>query len=59
MDYKNIRIEIEDSVATMALARNAKLNALSLEFAAEIFQAAQELIDMNEVCVIILKSDRD
>ena len=41
----------------MTLARNAKLNALSNEFAAEICHATQELIDRDEVLVIILKSD--
>ena len=57
MDYKNIKIQVEDHVATMSLARIESLNALSNEFAAEISHAAQELIDMSEVRVIILKSD--
>ncbi len=57
MDYQNVKIEIADYVATMTLARVESLNALSLDFAAEIVQAARELIDMDEVRVIILKSD--
>ena len=57
MDYQNVKIEIADYVASMALARVESLNAVDLDFAAEISQAVQELIDMDEVRVIILKSD--
>ena len=56
-EYQHIKVESESNVATMTLARNESLNALSLEFAAEISQAAQELIDTDEVRVIILNSD--
>ncbi len=57
MESENIKIEIEKNVATMALARADKLNALSIDFAEEITKAVQSLTDNDDVRVIIIKSD--
>jgi len=57
MDYQFIRLEIKDNVATLALDRTESLNALSLAFATEITESVRELNAMDEVRVIILKSN--
>ncbi len=57
MKLDNIKIEIENNVAIMALARLDALNALSIDFAEEITHAVESLIENDDVRVIILKSD--
>ena len=57
MDYKFIELEVENNIATLALARTESLNALSLAFTAEITEAVRELNAMDEARVIILKSN--
>ncbi|GAG32321.1 unnamed protein product, partial [marine sediment metagenome] len=57
MVYKFLELNIEDNIGTLALARTESLNALSLEFAAEITRAVRELSEMDEVRAVILKSN--
>jgi enoyl-CoA hydratase len=54
--YKYIELTIENHVATVALARIDALNALSLEFAAEIASVFRELGADDDVRAIILYS---
>jgi enoyl-CoA hydratase len=56
MTYKFIELEIKDYIATVTMAREKSLNALSLEFAAEIAGVFKALGAMDEVRVVILKS---
>lgn len=56
MDYKFIELEIKDYIATVTMAREKSLNALSLEFASEIANVFKELGAKEEVRAIILKS---
>lgn len=56
MTYKYIELEIKDNIATVTMAREKSLNALSLEFASEIARVFKELGAMDEVRAIILKS---
>jgi Enoyl-CoA hydratase/carnithine racemase len=56
MTYKYIELEIKDYIATVTMAREKSLNALSLEFAAEIAGVFKSLAVMDEVRVIILRS---
>ncbi len=57
MDYRWIEVTTEKHVATVALDRTDSLNALSLEFAKEIFAVFEELDRVDDVRVIILKSN--
>jgi enoyl-CoA hydratase len=57
MAYKFVEIEVSDNIATLALARVESLNALNLEFTREIAGAVREVRAMDEVRVIIVKSD--
>jgi enoyl-CoA hydratase len=56
MDYKFIELEIKDYIATVTMAREKGLNALSLAFASEIAGVFKALGSMDEVRVVILKS---
>jgi len=56
MTYKYIELEIKDFIATITLAREKSLNALSLDFAAEIAGVFKTLGSMDEVRAIILQS---
>jgi enoyl-CoA hydratase len=56
MNYKFIELEIKDYIATVTMAREKTLNALSLEFAAEIANVFKELGAKDEVRAVILKS---
>ena len=56
MDYKFIELEIKDYIATVTMAREKSLNALSLEFATEIAGVFKALGSMDEVRAVILKS---
>lgn len=56
MNYKFIELEVKDYIATVTMAREKGLNALSLEFAAEIADVFKTLGTMDEVRVIILQS---
>ncbi|MBN2398469.1 MAG: enoyl-CoA hydratase/isomerase family protein [Deltaproteobacteria bacterium] len=57
MEYQWIEVTTEDHVATVALNRTKSLNALSMEFAQEIVDVFTELNTMQDVWVIILKSN--
>jgi enoyl-CoA hydratase len=57
MVYRFLELEVEDNIGTLALARTKSLNALSLDFAAEITKAVRELSEMDEVRAVILKSN--
>ncbi|MBW2331928.1 MAG: enoyl-CoA hydratase/isomerase family protein [Deltaproteobacteria bacterium] len=57
MDYRFLELKVEDNIGTLALARKESLNALSLEFAAEITGAVRELREIDEVRAIILSLD--
>mgnify|MGYP003791240537 CR=1 FL=1 len=56
MNYKYIELEIKDYIATVTLAREKSLNALSLAFATEIANVFEELAAKDEVRAVILKS---
>jgi enoyl-CoA hydratase len=56
MDYKYIELEIKDHIAAVTMAREKSLNAVSLEFAAEVANIFKELGRMDDVRAIILKS---
>lgn len=56
MNYKYIELEIKDYIATVTMAREKSLNALSLEFASEIAGVFKELAAKDEVRAVILKS---
>lgn len=56
MTYKYIELDIKDYIATVTMAREKSLNALSLEFATEIANVFKELAAREEVRAIILKS---
>ena len=56
MTYKFIELDIKDYIATVTMARVEKLNALSLEFGAEIANVFKALGTMDEVRAIILQS---
>jgi enoyl-CoA hydratase len=57
MSFKNIKIQVENNVAIMSLARNEHINALSVDFAYEITGAVKSLMEDAGVRVIILNSD--
>ena len=56
MSYKFVELEISEHIATVSLARVDALNALSLEFAAEIARVFLELGKNDDVRSIILSS---
>jgi enoyl-CoA hydratase len=56
MTYKFIELEIKDYIATVTMAREKSLNALSLEFASEIAAVFKSLGTMDDVRAVILKS---
>ena len=56
MSYKFVEVEIHERIATVSLARVDALNALSLEFAAEIACIFGELGKNDAVRSIILQS---
>jgi len=57
MGYTFLELKIVDAIGIVALAREESLNALNLEFAAEITKAVKELNENDEVRVIIIKSN--
>ena len=57
MAYKFIKLKVEDSIGFLTLARTESLNALNLEFAAEISEAVKELGETEEVRAIIITSN--
>jgi len=57
MKYKWIEVSTEDHVATVALNRKESLNALSMELATEITQVFHEVGGIDDVWVVILKSN--
>ncbi len=56
MNYKFIELEVKDHIATVTLAREKSLNAVSLELASEITDVFRKLSAMDAVRVVILKS---
>jgi enoyl-CoA hydratase len=56
MQYKFVELEVKDFVATVTLAREKSLNALSLEFASEIAGIFKSLASRDDVRAVILKS---
>jgi methylglutaconyl-CoA hydratase len=56
MSYKFVEVAISNHIATVTLARVDALNALSLEFAAEIAGVFKEMGDNDDVRVAILCS---
>src|SRR4051812_10562677 len=54
MDYKNILVSTENSIATITINRTAKLNALNVETIAELHHAFNTLELNREVRVILL-----
>ena len=57
MDYKLVEVSTENHVATVSLNRVKGLNALSYELATEITEVFHELAAIDDVWVIILKSN--
>jgi enoyl-CoA hydratase len=56
MPYKFVELEVSEHIATVSLARVDALNALSLEFAAEIARVFGDLGKNDDVRSIILRS---
>lgn len=56
MPYTFIELEVKDDIATVTLAREKSLNALSLEFAAEIAGVFKALAAREDIRAIILRS---
>jgi enoyl-CoA hydratase len=56
MSYKFVELAISEHIATVSLARVDALNALSLEFAAEIARVFREMADNDDVRSIIFCS---
>jgi len=56
MTYKFIELDVKDYIATVTLAREKSLNALSLEFSSEIARVFKDVGAMNDVRAVILKS---
>lgn len=56
MDHQFIELEVKDYIATITLAREKSLNALSLKFAAEIAGVFKSLNARDDVRAVILKS---
>jgi len=52
-----IELSVEDHIATMSLNRPESLNAISLAFAAEIAKTMRELNHLEDVRVVILRSN--
>ena len=57
MGYTLLELKVVDAIGIVSLARKESLNALTLEFAAEITKAVKELNENDEVRVIILESN--
>jgi len=57
MQYENIEIVIKDFIAVVALNRVEKLNALNAALAKDIADAVNTLSAMDDVRVIVLKSN--
>lgn len=57
MTYQHIDLTIADHIATVSLNRVNSLNAINLEFAEEITRVFQEMDIMDDVWVVILKSN--
>lgn len=55
--YKWIDVVTEDHVATVALNRTDRLNALSYDFATEITEVFRELGSEDDVWVVVLRSN--
>jgi enoyl-CoA hydratase len=56
MSYKFVEVELGEHIATVSMARIDALNALSLEFAAEIARVFEDLGNNDDVRVIIFQS---
>jgi enoyl-CoA hydratase len=56
MTYKYIELEIKENIATVTMAREKSLNAVSLELASEMTDVFRKLSTMDDVRAIILKS---
>ena len=52
MDYQTIRLEVEDGIAVLTLARPQKMNALNTEMRAEILHAVREAGGRARVLVL-------
>jgi enoyl-CoA hydratase len=57
MDCKYIEVQITDHIATVSLNRVKSLNAINLQFAEEITRVFRKLDIMDEIWVVILKSN--
>lgn len=57
MDYQFIDVQIADHVATVSLNRTEALNAINMQFAEEITKVFRELDMVDDIWVIILKSN--
>lgn len=54
MDYKNLELKIENSIATITIQRPKKLNALDAETITELFQVFKKLKQDEAVAVVII-----
>jgi enoyl-CoA hydratase/carnithine racemase len=57
MDFKNVKISVDEAVAVLSLARVKSLNALNLALAGEMVAAVGELGAREDVRAIVLKSE--
>ncbi len=54
MEFKNIKLELNEGVSLIAIDRPKSLNALNLETLKEIDQALEEVKENEEVKVVII-----
>ena len=56
-DYQNLKIEIEDRIATITITRPKSLNALNEALLNELLKAFQGLEKQSELCGVILTGE--
>ena len=56
MDYETIRVEVEDGIASLALARPKKKNAINAKMVGEIHTAMDHLTARDDISCLILSS---
>ncbi|MEN8151379.1 MAG: enoyl-CoA hydratase/isomerase family protein, partial [Planctomycetota bacterium] len=57
MDYETIRVDVEESIATLVLDRPEKKNAISAKMVSEIHHAMDDLAARDDVACLVLTSD--
>lgn len=57
MDYENIRLAVDDRVATIALNRPDALNAISFPLVGEFTDAVSQVKEMDEVKALVVRGE--